>query len=223
VKLYEVYTDMLISEVGEGTSKPFPISSRSNIEIDLNRLANIAKKHPGDSNKPWTSDLSFFYDFENDKGVKYSVNFRGWAQVDDSYFSYDLRRALGGEKNIGPKEITFNSSYNVSFDILGGKEEETNFQEQYRVLATVVQCVRDFIEQTDKTPIPVMKLDIVPKTGEGEEKGMDNRRGKFYLAYIKKQVKTLPGDWSVIKMYGDGGVEIKRGKWTGRSVMDLNN
>lgn len=222
MKLYEIYKEILIKEVGEGTSKPFPVSSRSNIEIDLNRLANIGKKHPGRSNEPWSSDLSFFYDFENDKGVKYSVNFRGWAQVSDNYFSYGLRKALGGD-NVEPNKVTFDSAYNVSFDVEGGGEQETNFQEQYRVLATVVQCVRDFIEQADKTPIPVMKLDIIPKTGEGEEKGMDNRRGRFYLAYIKKQVKTLPGNWSVINIYGDGGVEIKRGKWTGRSVIDLDN
>ena len=104
-----------------------------------------------------------------------------------------------------------------------GKKKKTNFQEQYRVLATVVQCVRDFVEQADKTPIPVKQLDIVPKAGEDEEKGMDNRRGRFYLAYIKKQVKTLPGDWSVMEMYGKGGVEIRRGNWKGGSVINVDN
>jgi hypothetical protein len=124
---------------------------------------------------------------------------------------------------MGPNKVTFDSSYNVSFDVEFGQEEETNFQEQYRVLATVVQCVRDFIEQADKTPIPVKQLDIVPKAGEGEKKGMDNRRGRFYLAYIKKQVKTLPGDWSVVKMYGDDGVKIRRGKITGGGVIDVDS
>lgn len=124
---------------------------------------------------------------------------------------------------MGPNKVTFDSSYNVSFDVEFGQEEETNFQEQYRVLATVVQCVRDFIEQADKTPIPVKQLDIVPKAGEGEKKGMDNRRGRFYLAYIKKQVKNLPGDWSVVKMYEEGGVKIRRGKLTGGGVIDVDN
>lgn len=222
MKLYEVYTEIL-NEVGEGTSKPFPLTYKPTVTIELSRLANIGKKHPGDDNKPWTADLSFFYNFENDKGYKYKVNFMGWVKVSDEYYSRGLRRALGGEKNAGPKEVTFDSSYNVSFDVEFGQEEETNFQEQYRVLATVVQCVRDFIEQADKTPIPVKQLDIVPKAGEGEEKGMDNRRGRFYLAYIQKQVKTLPGDWSVMKMYGEGGVSIKRGKWRGGGVIDVDN
>ena len=222
MKLHEIYTEIL-NEVGEGTAEPFPLTYRPTVEIELNRLANIGKKRPGDDNKPWIAELSFFYDFENDKGYKYKVNFRGWAKVSDEYYSRGLRMALGGEKNAGPKEVTFDSSYNVSFDVHGGTEEETNFQEQYRVLATVVQCVRDFIEQADKTPIPVKQLDIVPKAGEGEEEGMDNRRGRFYLAYIKKQVKTLPGDWSVLKTYDKGGVEIRRGNWKGGSVIDVDN
>ena len=222
MKLYEVYTEIL-NEVGEGTSKPFPLTSKPTVTIELSRLANIGKKHPGDEDKPWMADLSFFYNFENDKGYTYKVNFLGWAKVDDSYYSYDLRRALGGGKNMGPNKVTFDSSYNVSFDVEFGQEEETNFQEQYRVLATVVQCVRDFIEQADKTPIPVKQLDIVPKAGEGEKKGMDNRRGRFYLAYIKKQVKTLPGDWSVVKTYEEGGVKIRRGKLTGGGVIDVDN
>jgi hypothetical protein len=222
LKLYEVYTEIL-NEVGEGTSKPFPLTYKPTVTIELSRLANIGKKHPGTEEKPWAAELSFFYDFENDKGYKYKVNFMGWAGVSDSYYSQGLRRALGGDKDTEPEEVTFDSAYNVSFDVHGGREEETNFQEQYRVLATVVQCVRDFVEQADKTPIPVKQLDIVPKVGEDEEKGMDSKRGRFYLAYIKKQVKTLPGDWSVTKMYSEGGVSIKRGNWRGGGVIDVDN
>lgn len=222
MKLYEVYTEIL-NEVGEGTAKPFPITLKPTVTIELNRLANIAKKHPGDSNKPWEAQLNFIYEFTSEKALLYQVSFTGWAQVSSNYFDWGLRRALGGEKNAGPKEVTFDNVFNVGFDTLFGKEEETNFHEQYRVLATVVQCIRDFIEQADKTPIPVKELDIIPKVGEGEEKGMDSRRGRFYLAYIQKQVKTLPGDWSVVKMYGEGGVSIKRGKITGGGVIDVDN
>ncbi len=223
MNLYEVYTEIL-KEVGEGNAEPFPLTHKPTVTIEFNRLANIAKKHPGSPTSPWEANLAFVYQFASEKAELYEVNFNGWASVSDRYFSRNLRLALGGEENAGPKEVTFDNAFNVGFDTFYGNEEETNFQEQYKVLATVVQCVRDFIEQADKTPIPIKQLDIVPKVGEKDDaEGMDSRRGRFYLAYIQKQIKSLPGDWSVIKMGSGDGVSIKRGKWSGGTVMDLDN
>lgn len=216
----------IISEIGEASAKPFDITKKPMIEVELNQYANHAEKFPGDDNNPWVAEESFAYEFVNDDGVEYIVEFNGYIEIASSYYTYSMRRALSGGRDIGPNKITFNNSFNVSFNRVKDRyrgEKETNMFEQYRVLATVVKCIRDFIERADKTPIPIMRLDIVPKADEGDDStSMDSRRGRFYLAYVLKQVRSLPGDWSVIRKYDETGVEIKRGKSTGSAVIDLD-
>jgi len=216
----------IISEIGEASAKPFTITKKPMIEVELNHNANHANKYPGDSNNQWQAEEQFEYEFVNDDGVSYTVDLRGWIAISDSYYSYGIRKALSRGRDIGPNKITFTNSFNVSFnrtkDIYRG-EKETNMFEQYRVLATVVECIRDFVETADKTPIPIMELQIIPKADD-EDTGvsLDSRRGRFYMAYIRKQVKTLPGVWSVIKMGRNDAISIKRGKITGASVMDID-
>jgi hypothetical protein len=110
------------------------------------------------------------------------------------------------------KEIRANISFYVS-----GKDRErtTNLGEQYQVLSTVTEITVNFI----KGIIDEYRLDniwIIPKADEGEEVSPNNRRGKFYEAYLRKQINKIKRPLTV-SIGQDGGFVILDGHWSSQS------
>jgi hypothetical protein len=118
------------------------------------------------------------------------------------------------------KPADFNLIIVVSFDIKdrvnpNEEPEITNFGEQFKVLSTVVDITENVVKDISEIKwIKLEEIRIAPKL-EDEEEGKpitQSKRGRFYLEYIKKHGKKLPGDWSA-EISKDMFV-IRNGKWS---------
>jgi hypothetical protein len=84
----------------------------------------------------------------------------------------------------------------------GSHEDITNKGEQYRIMSTVVACIKEYLSKNPK----ITKLSFAPS----KSKETDNRRFRMYAAYVQKQ---LPG--SKINYLEDDEVTVelpKKGK-----------
>mgnify|MGYP003678104182 FL=1 len=83
---------------------------------------------------------------------------------------------------------------NVGFDVAGESDEATtNLNEQYRLMATLSNIIVEFLETISDTWF-LTEMYIMPKADEDNgDTRTDNKRGKFYQAYIDKQIKRVDG------------------------------
>jgi hypothetical protein len=103
----------------------------------------------------------------------------------------------------------------ISFTV-DESDEDTNMNEQYSVMATVIQCVEDFIKRASKYFI-IKEININPKSDTSSDAQLDSKRGRLYLAYVKRNISKLPGKWTA---YADSeGVSIKNGDWSGGDIV----
>ena len=198
-------------EIGEG-SRPFPWKLRSGVTVKdwLKTMEEDAQK--GSS---WVTLKPLMFDFKGDKA------------------SYYVRVSMGYQRNItinfGRKPDFNTHKFNiiliVDFDVEGRDDSLiTNFGEQFSVITTVSNIFEDVMNQLEKVDwVQVQEIRIVAKL-EDEEEGLpmaQSKRGRFYLEYIKKQGRRLPGDWSVF--INDDSFVIRRGKWTTKEVGKIIN
>ena len=128
--------------------------------IDMKMLNEIGE---GTKTFPWQfndrdEDGNYFYSFKTPKN-DYSV---GIADLEEGMY-----------------ELSFNTVENASLD--------TNEGVMLKVMSTVVEITKDFIERVKPEAIYFRPI----KTGGPE----DSRRGRIYAAYIKK---NLPSDYSLM-------------------------
>jgi len=103
----------------------------------------------------------------------------------------------------------------ISFTV-DESDEDTNMNEQYSVIATVIQCVEDFIKKASKHFI-IKEININPKSDTSSDAQLDSKRGRLYLAYVKRNISKLPGQWTA---YADSeGISIKNGAWSGGDIV----
>ena len=102
----------------------------------------------------------------------------------------------------GMKPLTDRDKYevriNVDFNTESGYDTDatpdTNKGDQFRILATVVDVMVDFVKDFNKdgpTGIIVNEFYIAPKADNEDISKMDSRRARFYQAYIKKQLNKI--------------------------------
>ena len=180
-----------LNEIGEGVT-PFPFRRTGNTKVAswMSDLSLIDKK---DAN--WVTPLPpIIYTFKSDKAT-YIVKIGGQASV-NRYINWV-------EKN-WKKLPDYNILITVAFDVIGGtgKEQITNYGEQFKILSTVSEIVKELAKEIMQ--FQWVKLDqiiLAPKLESGEEdKAVDQtKRGRLYSAYIQKQMDHIPGKWVVNK------------------------
>ena len=82
--------------------------------------------------------------------------------------------------------ITFYTDDSANF---ADYEKSTNLNELYNVMATLMDIVLDFIQIHDD----VGEIYISPSKAFEN----DNRRANLYMAYIRKNISKLPGNWKI--------------------------
>ena len=81
----------------------------------------------------------------------------------------------------------------VGFDIKNGKEEITNYQEQYRVMATMLKIIVDFVNTVDTIEgINLKEIQLYPQSDEAKSISSTNsKRGKLYKEYLEKNLNKF--------------------------------
>ena len=182
-----------LNEIGEGVT-PFAFRRTGNTKVAswMSDLSLIDKK---DAN--WVTPLPpIIYTFKSDKAT-YIVKIGGQASI-NRYINW-------GNKNPNwKKPPDYNILITVAFDVIGGvgKEQITNYGEQFKVISTVTEIVKELAEEVMQFQwVKLSEIYIAAKSEAGEEdKPIDQtKRGRLYLAYIQKQMNRLPGKWIVNK------------------------
>jgi hypothetical protein len=119
------------------------------------------------------------YSFITNSGTKYEVS----VKLDTTY------REKSGGKNT--KEIV------VAFKTKNGEYEDvTQENDSYRIMATVIQIVKDYLKETPD----VDTISFSP----AKSKDNDSRRENMYKAYISKQLPgskvSVDGEWYVVEL-----------------------
>lgn len=124
---------------------------------------------------------------------------------DDNIVLYAFRTSKGTNYEVSfamtPSAFGENSIYvEVYFDV-DGLMDDTNLNEQYQVMSTITAIVLEFIEEWQKRWY-ISRIDMSPviSTDDGDDDVIDptdSRRGKLYLAYIRKQLPKLSKPYQV--------------------------
>jgi hypothetical protein len=169
-----------VNEVGEASAKVYPFSS----DKDPSEIINLAKNFfsKGTSSKVFEQPLT--YTFSTDK-ANYVVKFN--VEVErQTYINF----SKNPDWKPGPPYKTYAS---VGFNIEGEEEDkDTNLNEQFSVLSTVTKIIFDFIDKINEAEGNLVSLVIAPKSDTGKESSLDSKRGRFYIAYIKKNLSKYP-------------------------------
>jgi hypothetical protein len=142
-------------------------------EGNLTSFINKLKKRAPDSDR---FKYSFFSDESN---AKYDVT--AYVEMFETEI-YDIDVSFG-------------------FNVQGDETDAvTNFQEQYSVLATVMQIVIDFVNKINSMKnVVISQIKITPKSDEDNYNRGDvnSKRGKLYKAYIEKNLNKLNKKYNV--------------------------
>jgi len=159
----------ILYEIGDASAKPFAF-----------------KKINGDSAEEYKGNDSNMieYEFTTDKQTQYVVT-----------IDTDVMRT--------PGTIQSEVDFHVKTSGGGFSLDDTNLGEQYRVMSTIKDIVFDFIEEwQEHWYIHNLEVSPIKSTDGGDDKddtmdGVDSRRGKLYLAYIKKNLPKLSKPYGV--------------------------
>ena len=215
---FEAFT---LNEIGDASAKTFKYKSTSKNVKDV--LTKFDKDGKLNSKGNGGEDVEFSWEFTNDEGVKYVCRLDGGIHKERQ-----LQLSFSGEPKKEPKYnkyVYLTASFNLA-DRDKGDESQTNMHEQFRVLSTVVAIMKEAITDIVDAGFRIENLNIPPKGDSPDGKSdIDSKRGKFYLAYLKRSLKTLDGNWSVLRKRYDGQTyySIQQGDWSGGGVVYNTN
>jgi hypothetical protein len=168
----------ILLEIGDASAKPFAF-----------------KKTAGDSAEEYKEKLPDYSDFSNDSNM---IEYEFTTDKQTKYIvsiDIDVMRTPG----------TIQSEVDFGAQTAGGgfSLDDTNLGEQYRVMSTIKEIVFEFIEEWQEHWY-IHNLEVAPikSSDGGDDKddsidGVDSRRGKLYLAYIKKNLPKLSKPYGV--------------------------
>lgn len=170
IKLNTILKQVL-REIGEGTAQPYPFE-----RVGEERGSSRFKLDPS------TAAFRFTGGFEPSNRADYH------AYIDKS------------TKDVDSEELVYDVSFGVSKE--GASVDywsETERGEVYRIMATIVQMVREEVEIDRKKGRKVTRLEISPsKASKG-----DKRRLRIYTAYLEKLIPQATIHRSDTKLIAD--------------------
>jgi len=200
-------SESVLNEIGE-TVIPFSYKRAGYVKVAswMSDLASLNKAEvPSGPN--WIKLSTIDYTFESEN-AKYRVHIPAYYRK-HSHISF-------GRKPGAKAPQDYNILLGVAFDIEGGtKEEISNLNEHFKVISTVISIVEEVAKEVMKIEwIKLQEIYIAPAKEEFEKEtpAEKTKRGVLYAAYLRKQVKRLPGAWSV-EMDNDAFI-IKNGQFS---------
>ena len=168
-----VKESLAINEIGD-------VPENEPVNQSTNRSYAVKKgRKEGDKDAP---DIRYtFIADDSDPPIEYTVdlwNQDGYLRNEDNYLS-------------------------VSFKADGSYVTVTNRNQQFKVMATVVKIIKDYLNNYPK----ISKISFLPvkeRRGPDDPRGEDKRRVNLYMAYVKKQIPnakvTIKGDRYIIDL-----------------------
>ena len=153
-----------VNELGEGTAEPFKWSTLGSYSVEtyVDKLKAM---------KPEYGEGTYQYAFKSDN-ADYVVN---------TFIRTIPPSTLDGKHQM---YVAF------GFGLRSGGDEITNYQEQYRVMATVLDIIANFVNIVDDNidDVIIKEIQFHPKADSGPGNDTNSRRGKLYKEYINKNL-----------------------------------
>lgn len=175
------YLGEQINEIGDASAKVHSFESNFNPNKLYDEISKIHDKHGG-STPMLTYEIIYAFTTKNDKyRVVFTLNTTPRSRI---YF--------GNRPDVIPPPWDLYAR--VDFINASNRDEsETNFHEQYSVLATITKIVEDFVKKCDKAGLNLVNLMILAKDDKDPNSAnVDSRRGKLYRAFIQKNLNRIP-------------------------------
>ena len=175
----------ILSEIGEGNAQPFKWKADTNFNSWLKQT--IAK---GDLIAGSMDRIIRVPDF----------NYSFTSDITNTVYEVNINASVGNRPNkiVKAKEtlpkVKLFIECSVSFGVSSSnQEEDTNLNEQYRIMATVTQCIFDFVKRLEETgQVNLTEMYIMPKSDKDNQSNIDSKRGRLYMAYIDKMISKIP-------------------------------
>ena len=211
LKLFEEH----INEIGDASSKPFKVKGPSPKQV----VKDMLKMNDGRTNddKWLDEDQKAVWEFDGDKGQSYTIEL-AWntkrkrpvpmrfIKNKKAYKRWEFNMNIGFYAKVEPYT---GDDFRIDLSDIE-KERTTNLNEQYRILSTVIDTVIPVINEAAKE-YSINTIYIIPKADYNEPKSIQNKRGKFYLAYLKKNIKKINVPVTAKESKYDGGFIIQGG------------
>lgn len=207
--------EALFKETGEGTAQPFEWNRKGSLKSFYESLKKIAKS----GYQPDVMKV-FLYGAKSEK-QEYQVIFSCYLKKKNPMILRLVTKDTPKPENKPKDPIKYEMVVYIGFGAMkAGQEysdEVTNLHEQYRMLATVIKCIEDFVNNADPE-VKITELIINPKSdAPGDEVALDSRRGRIYLNYVKKNLSRLNGAWTAYT--GEDNIVIRSGEVKGDTVI----
>jgi hypothetical protein len=190
-----------INEIGESTAKPLKWRAASD---PVRKIKLSAENIMGRHNIKETGWIKVEYLAQSEVNPKafYIINLA--TQLYNAGFDHTYTPK--SKSSAGALLVRVNVSFTLSTDV-AREEPETNLNEQYRVMSTVIECIKDYIDHVeglvvsigdDEYTCIVQTIYIAPKSDTDDpNSNIDSRRGRLYQAFIQKNLEKLPIDMKV--------------------------
>jgi hypothetical protein len=195
----------ILKEIGDASAKPLVWGSKGDISALAKQFASVIDNKKSGMNMVGPS--IFGYTAQSDNAI-YDINIEAFGRR-------RLSLQLPGKpksKEVGPSHVM---EVWISFTV-NDSDEDTNLNEQYRVMATLIACVQDFVRKVSDT-FEIKEINILPKSDTSSDAQFDSHRGRLYLAYVKRNIDKLPGKWTAYA--NEDGISIKNGSWEGGNIV----
>ena len=202
----------IVNEIGEGTAQPFSWRAVDKAE---QKIVQHAKS------------LQPFGSGEHKTQFRVTYLAQGTVLYNISFLTV-IRRGIHFKKPGAPETAWSPNGKvlvdaNISFSTMNDADDkmpETNLNEQYRLMATVMECIEDYVKRLEGLKVEVAggkehtcviyKLYIVPKSDEDAGPQLDSRRGRLYKAFLQKNLNPLPFKLTMDTASGNDYFELVR-------------
>jgi hypothetical protein len=149
--------------------------------------------------KPYTTSWETTGYTNNARTRTYIVRFSTGGEKDDT--KYRVYNILNKRERQGKEAWYMTVEFGTEGDISYDYSSVVNNDKMYRVMATIIQIVRDIMDEFNKEGEYIREIWIDPSKNYED----DTRRTKLYRAYIEKNMPQgsdleVPDDMSYIKL-----------------------
>lgn len=170
----------ILKEIGDLSAGALPIKKP--------KIGTTVKKAIQDLNAT-AQRQKYAYDLIETKKTTYVATGEAIYNI---VIEYDIDLSVKGKKPIG-----YTSTARVDFDVKGSKKfEDTNLNEQYKLISSVVESFLDFANQIEPSA-PLKTISVYPKADDSLKPDVNSKRGRLYSIYIQKNLSKLPGKWKI--------------------------
>jgi len=201
--------ESIMTEIGDASAEGYSLS-KPNIKGPINKA--LDKINSSESKKQYGGEEPFKVRYTASVGTnKYLIDISGKVSNVTPGTVPRFTYLFNPDGTRKPGKLDIRVDFDMKRDSKKDAFTSTELNEQYKVLSAVFNSVIDFVNQTEATT-PVDQIYMYPSNDKGTDTATDSKRGRFYMAYIQKNISKLPDPsmWDVNLNMSDNYIDLSR-------------